>query len=282
MGQAWLQELLDVLRERKQIVLYGPPGTGKTFLAREIAYHLSAPEAVRLVQFHPAYTYEDFFEGYRPEKNSDGMVGFTLKPGPLRKMAAEASRNPGQPHVLIIDEINRANLAKVFGELYFLLEYRQSKIELQYSPETFSLPRNVFIIATMNTADRSIAQFDIALRRRFAFIELHPDEPPVRDVLAEWAGDEKNDERPALLRALNDAIGDQHRDFKIGPAYLMREEAATPAGLERVWRYDLLPMLEEYYYGRLDRSQVNDRFGLRSVRARASRGPYGTTEDAGS
>jgi 5-methylcytosine-specific restriction protein B len=203
MGQEWLQELLDVLRERKQIVLYGPPGTGKTFLAREIASHLTAPEAVRLAQFHPAYTYEDFFEGYRPAESREGVVGFTLKPGPLRKMAAEAARNPAQPHVLIIDEINRANLANVFGELYFLLEYREANIELQYSPERFSLPRNVVIIGTMNTADRSIAQFDVALRRRFAFIELHPDEPPVCDVLAHWAGDETSDERPALLRALN-------------------------------------------------------------------------------
>lgn len=270
MGREWLRELLEVLAGRKQIVLYGPPGTGKTFLAREIAYHVAAPEAVRLVQFHPAYTYEDFFEGYRPVEGRDGAVGFALRPGPLRKLAAEASRNPAQPYVLIIDEINRANLAKVFGELYFLLEYRQAKIELQYSPETFALPRNVFIIGTMNTADRSITQFDVALRRRFAFIELHPDEPPVLDLLAHWVGHAAGDERPALLRALNEEIGDRDRDFRIGPAYLMREEAAAPEGLERIWRYDLLPLLEEHYFGQLSRSQVHSRFGLAAIRVRAA------------
>ena len=282
MPQPWLQELVDVLAGRRQIVLYGPPGTGKTFLAQEIAHHIAAPEAVRLVQFHPAYCYEDFFEGYRPVEKRDGTVGFALKPGPLRNMAAEAARSPGQPHVLIIDEINRANLAKVFGELYFLLEYRRKSIELQYSPGQFSLPRNVFIIGTMNTADRSIAQFDMALRRRFAFIELHPDEPPVRDVLAEWAGNADSDDRPALLRALNEAMGEEDRDFKIGPAYLMRDEAATPQGLERIWRYDLLPLLEEHYYGRLGRSQVRQRFGLQAMRTRASRESARTAEDIGS
>ena len=124
----------------------------------------------------------------------------------------------------------------------------------------------------MNTADRSIAQFDAALRRRFAFIELHPDEPPVRDVLAAWTGAENHDERPFLLRTLNDAIEEEDRDFKIGPAYLMRDEAATPEGLERIWRYDLLPLLEEHYFGRLSRSQVHSRFGLTAVRKRAAGG----------
>jgi 5-methylcytosine-specific restriction protein B len=282
MPQSWLQELVDVLAGRRQVVLYGPPGTGKTFLAQEIAHHIAAPEAVRLVQFHPAYSYEDFFEGYRPVEKHDGTVGFALKPGPLRNMATEAARSLGQPHVLIIDEINRTNLPKVFGELYFLLEYRRKSIELQYSPGQFSLPRNVFIVGTMNTADRSIAQFDVALRRRFAFIELHPDEPPVRDVLAEWAGNAGGDDRPALLRALNDAMGEEDWDFKIGPAYLMRDEAATPQGLERIWRYDLLPLLEEHYYGRLGRSQVRQRFGLQAVRTRASRESARTAEDIGS
>jgi 5-methylcytosine-specific restriction protein B len=282
MPRLWLQELVDVLAGRRQVVLYGPPGTGKTFLAQEIAHHIAAPEAVRLIQFHPAYSYEDFFEGYRPVEKRDGTVGFALKPGPLRNMATEAARSPGRPHVLIIDEINRANLAKVFGELYFLLEYRRKSIELQYSPGQFSLPRNVFIIGTMNTADRSVAQFDAALRRRFAFIELHPDEPPVRDVLTEWAGNADSNDRPALLRALNEAMGEEDRDFKIGPAYLMRDEAATPEGLERIWQYDLLPLLEEHYYGRLGRSQVRQRFGLQAVRTRASRKGARIAEDIGS
>lgn len=268
-NQAWLQEVIDLLQERQQVVLYGPPGTGKTFLAQEIARHVAERDAVRLVQFHPSYSYEDFFEGYRPTGGQDGSVGFTLTAGPLRKLASDARVNPGEPYVLIVDEINRANLAKVFGELYFLLEYRYAKIGLQYSPgESFSLPPNVFVIGTMNTADRSIALVDAAIRRRFAFVELHPDEPPVRDLLATWlaANHKEGDQRAALLRALNDAIGEEDRDFMIGPSYLMRPLAEQPAGLERIWRHDLLPLLEEHYYGRLTRGQVKARFGLDAIR----------------
>ena len=172
--------------------------------------------------------------------------------------------------MLIIDEMNRANLAKVFGELYFLLEYRDRSIQLQYSPDrAFRLPENLFIIGTMNTADRSIALLDAAMRRRFAFVELHPDEPPVSDVLARFvaAKGRSGDQRAALLAALNAAIEDTDRDFKIGPSYLMRGEAATDAGLERIWKHDILPLLEEHYYGRLTRAQVHERFGLASLQA---------------
>ncbi len=273
MHQEWLQELIDLLQERQQIVLYGPPGTGKTFLAQEIARHVAERDAVRLVQFHPSYSYEDFFEGYRPTGGQDGSVGFALTAGPLRKLASDARVNQGEPYVLIVDEINRANLAKVFGELYFLLEYRNAKIGLQYSPgESFSLPPNVFFIGTMNTADRSIALVDAAIRRRFAFIELHPDDPPVRDVLANWlaANHKEGDERAALLQALNDAISEEDRDFKIGPSYLMRPLAEQPTGLDRIWRHDLLPLLEEHYYGRLTRGQVQARFGLDAIRHKLS------------
>ena len=170
--------------------------------------------------------------------------------------------------MLIIDEMNRANLAKVFGELYFLLEYRDKSIQLQYCPEeAFSLPENLFIIGTMNTADRSIALLDSAMRRRFAFVELHPDEPPVRDVLASFVAATRGPEtdRAALLNALNAAIEDTDRDFKIGPSYLMRPEAETPAGLARIWKHDILPLLEEHYYGRITRAQVHERFGLASL-----------------
>jgi 5-methylcytosine-specific restriction enzyme B len=269
--QDWLNELIGLLQERQQIVLYGPPGTGKTYLAQAIARHVADRDAVRLVQFHPSYAYEDFFEGFRPANSPDGSVGFTLTAGPLRMLASDARVSPGEPYVLVVDEINRANLAKVFGELYFLLEYRDAKIGLQYSPgESFSLPRNVFFIGTMNTADRSIALVDAAIRRRFAFVELHPDEPPVRDLLVNWlaASHKEGDGRAGLLRALNDAIGEEDRDFKIGPSYMMRPEAESMSGLERVWRYDLLPLLEEHYYGRLTRSQIHSRFGLDAIQAR--------------
>ena len=180
MDQAELVKIADLLWERKQIILYGPPGTGKTYLARELARHLTDDGAVKLVQFHPSYTYEDFFEGFRPEPGGSGTLTFTLRAGPFRDFAEVAGANPTTAYILIIDEINRANLAKVFGELYFLLEYRDESISLQYSPDKeFTLPQNLFIIGTMNTADRSIARIDTAMRRRFAFVELDPRIPPV-------------------------------------------------------------------------------------------------------
>ncbi|WP_395153824.1 AAA family ATPase, partial [Ilumatobacter sp.] len=124
-SEEWLDETVDLLNEQRQIVFYGPPGTGKTYLARKIAAHLVGEERVRLVQFHPSYTYEDFFEGFRPAANdSGGGVSLELRPGPLRRLATEAQEHPDQAFVLVIDELNRANIAKVFGELYFLLEYR--------------------------------------------------------------------------------------------------------------------------------------------------------------
>ena len=169
MDAAELEKIRDLLWERKQVIFYGPPGTGKTYLATRLARHLTEDGAVKLVQFHPSYTYEDFFEGYRPSPGGDGSLTFTLRAGPFRDFAEVAAANPSTAYILIIDEINRANLAKVFGELCFLLEYRDSSISLQYSPDKeFTLPQNLFIIGTMNTADRSIARIDTAMRRRFS------------------------------------------------------------------------------------------------------------------
>jgi 5-methylcytosine-specific restriction protein B len=268
MPVASLDEIIELLDARRQIVFYGPPGTGKTFLALELARHIVGPEhrdRQRLVQFHPSYAYEDFFEGYRPSETASGQASFEIVSGPLRQIARDAGANPGQPFVLVIDELNRANLAKVFGELYFLLEYRERSIRLQYRPsEAFTLPPNLYLIGTMNTADRSIALLDAAMRRRFAFVELHPDEEPVAGVLARYlaATASSDDPRAGLLAALNDAIDEADRDFKIGPSYLMRPEAATEQGLQRIWRHDILPLLEEHYYGRMSRAELRDSFGL--------------------
>jgi len=119
---------------------------------------------VEIVQFHPSYAYEDFVEGYRPTLTDAGQPGFELVPGPLKRVAEKAVANPETKHVLLIDEINRGNIAKVFGELYYLLEYRDQKINLQYNhKEQFGLPKNLWLIGTMNTADRSIALIDAAL-----------------------------------------------------------------------------------------------------------------------
>jgi 5-methylcytosine-specific restriction protein B len=264
----WLQECIDLLRDRPQLIFYGPPGTGKTYIAQELARHLTTEANVKIVQFHPAYTYEDFFEGYRPKEQGGGHVGFALTPGPLRSLVDKAKDNPEAVYVLIIDEINRGNLAKIFGELYFLLEYRDNAIDLLYSAdntEPFSLPKNILILGTMNTADRSIALVDAAMRRRFAFLPLHPSESPTNGVLRKWLKVKNHPVEVAdLLEKLNARIEDP--DFKIGPSYFMRPAVydAGGKGLERVWRTAILPLLEEHHYG--DGIDVRARYGLDAIR----------------
>jgi 5-methylcytosine-specific restriction protein B len=263
----WLDELIDLLNDKPQVILYGPPGTGKTFLAQEVAEALAGPERVTLVQFHPSYSYEDFFEGYRPTGSGDGGVALALVPGPFRKVVDAARANPSEPHFLIIDEINRANLAKVFGELYFLLEYRERSIQLLYSSGddagAFSLPENVFMIGTMNTADRSIALVDAAMRRRFLFHSLHPEEQRLDEVLRAWLEARGLPQgRADLLVELNRRIPD--KDFKLGPSYLMTPAVADESGLDRIWRSAILPLLEEYHLA--DGVDVESRYGLPALR----------------
>ena len=264
MDQAELAKIVDLLWERKQIILYGPPGTGKTYLASKLARHLTDDGAVKLVQFHPSYTYEDFFEGFRPEPGGSGTLTFTLRAGPFRDFAEVAADNPTTAYILIIDEINRANLAKVFGELYFLLEYRDESISLQYSPgKEFTLPQNLFLIGTMNTADRSIARIDTAMRRRFAFVELDPRIPPVEGLLSRWL-DERHlpSEAALLLDELNSRIEDS--DAAIGPSYLMDDRIyQRDDGLDRVWQYSIMPLLEDLFYGQHD---LEEHYGLPSLR----------------
>lgn len=272
-----IQEVIRLLQTRQQIVFYGPPGTGKTYLAGKIARFLAGEEHgdhVKTVQFHPSYAYEDFFEGYRPAKSDGGDVGFSLEPGPLRRIAAEASLdgNRDKPYFLIIDEMNRGNLAKIFGELYFLLEYRDQGINLQYNPQqTFVLPPNLFIIGTMNTADRSIAMVDAAIRRRFAFVELHPQEGMISGMLERFL---ETTGQPALradlLNALNSELGDTKRDLMIGPSYFMKEHAETDQGLAEIWKYELLPLLEEHYFGQMSREKIREKFGLAAIRRKGS------------
>jgi len=256
------------------LIFYGPPGTGKTYLAQHLAQFLvgGKPENVKLVQFHPAYSYEDFFEGFRPVQTADGQgVTFKPLPGPLLRLVDAARQRPEEPYVLIIDEINRGNLAKIFGELYFLLEYRDKAVDLLYSSaegtgQAFTLPENLVIIGTMNTADRSIALVDAAMRRRFAFVELHPEEAPTQEMLGRWlASRELPDDAARLLAELNARIED--RDFKIGPSYLMRPRIYhDKSGFERVWRTQILPLLEEHHYG--DGIDVAERYGLPALRHR--------------
>ena len=249
----FLEEINALLEEKKQVIFQGPPGTGKTYVAQAMARHLAgAAHRVTLVQFHPSYAYEDFIEGYRPTLLGS-TAGFELRDGPL-KWAAEQARSdpPTTKHFLIIDEINRGNLAKVFGELYFLLEYRDKAMRLQYSDEEFSVPRNLYIIGTMNTADRSIALVDLALRRRFAFVRFDTGEEPVKGLLRRWlrANEPGTEWVARVVERANDALDD--RDAAVGPSYFMKK-GLTKERAERIWKHDVLPYIEERLYGERER-----------------------------
>jgi 5-methylcytosine-specific restriction protein B len=241
-----LIEIAALLEAKHQLVFYGPPGTGKTFVARKLAATLAGdPARVRLVQFHPSYAYEDFVEGFRP-RLIGGVAGFELVPGPLKRLAALAAADPAHLHFLVIDEMNRGNVAKVFGELYFLLEYRDEPVELQYSAVPFAMPGNLRIIGTMNTADRSIALLDAALRRRFGFIPFFPDREPIAGLLHRWL--ERH--RPEMVwvagvvdRA-NARLAD--RNGAIGPSFFLRADL-DDARLGLIWKHEIMPYLEDHF-----------------------------------
>ncbi len=245
-------DLYDMLLEKKQLILYGPPGTGKTYVAQELGKWLTGlaePPAERLemVQFHPAYSYEDFIEGIRPEsrRTDDGrfIVDYPPRAGVFRRFCRIAQANPDQPHVFIIDEINRGNIPRIFGELMLLLEYRERDVPLPYSGERFRIPPNVYLIGTMNTADRSIALVDFALRRRFHFVHFRADP----DLLQRWLAQHSVPVPylAALYRRLSqEAIEDP--DYAVGVSYFINPDL-TEAKLARIWRYSILPYLIEYH-----------------------------------
>jgi MoxR-like ATPase len=248
----YLHEVERLIRDKGQLIFYGPPGTGKTYVAHQLALHFAgSDERVKLVQFHPSYAYEDFVEGYRP-KEINGQPGFGLMAGPLKEIADAAADAPDELFVLIIDEINRGNVAKVFGELYFLLEYREERIRLQYSAGEFTLPRNLWLVGTMNTADRSIALMDAALRRRFYFVPFFPDEPPVAGLLRRWLRKNKPDLEwvADVVDRANAELGD--RNVAIGPSYFMRANLSEE-WVDLIWKHAVLPYVAEQFFGETDR-----------------------------
>lgn len=276
--EEFLREIEELLLDKGQVVFYGPPGTGKTYVADRIAEAIQPdPERRLTVQFHPSISYEDFFEGYRPRLEA-GQMTYELRRGPLALLAQRAATAPGVPHVLVIDELNRAALPRVFGELLYLLEYRNKEVRTAYRPDTpFRLPSNLYLIGTMNTADRSVAVIDAALRRRFHFIPFVPHEGPLSGVLRSWL---KKQEEPGWIAGLVDGVNDAlrvllqgahllvgHSHFLVAGAGPGRPTVLTEQRLRRTWDYGIYPMIEDQLHGRPDQlaeftwDAVLERFG---------------------
>ena len=276
----FLEEISALLEDKKQVIFQGPPGTGKTYVAQKLAEHWAGSDSnVMLVQFHPSYAYEDFVQGFRPKTADGGQVTFELRDGPLRQIARSAAADATGKYYLIIDEINRGNIAKVFGELYFLLEYRDTPMRLQYSDEPFSLPPNLYIIGTMNTADRSIALVDLALRRRFYFVEFHPNEEPIKDLLRRWLTKHGQDTWVAdLVDRANAELKDHHA--AIGPSYFMKKDL-DETSVRRIWKHSILPYIEERLFGEIDRVKEFDIDKLRGADAHVSASEDGMVQEEG-
>ena len=253
MNEASYDSLCHLLHLKKNIILQGAPGVGKTFTAKRLAYSMIGHkeiEQVEMVQFHQNYSYEDFIMGYKPTE--DG--GFTLRPGIFYNFCKKAKCNPEKDYFFIIDEINRGNLSKVFGELLMLIEnnYRDERIKLAYSGEDFCVPKNVYLIGLMNTADRSLAMIDYALRRRFSFIDIEPgfDTEGFKHYQTDLHHDTFDKVIEAIkqlnsLIAADDSLGP---GFCIGHSYFCEQKAITQEWLENVVNYDIAPMLKEYWF----------------------------------
>lgn len=254
--------LTNILRAKKNVILQGAPGVGKTFVAKRLAYSMMGVkdiERVMMVQFHQSYSYEDFIEGFRPSS-----MGFELTKGSFYDFCKRAAEDTENDYFFIIDEINRGNLSKIFGELFMLIENdkRGHKLQLLYSHEMFYVPTNVYLIGMMNTADRSLALLDYALRRRFAFFDLKPGFATKGfSAYQNQLGNAAFDKLIGCVSALNDTIAADEslgEGFCIGHSYFCGMKPGEPieSKLAAIVEYELIPLLREYWFD--EPSKVRD------------------------
>lgn len=252
MDEASYETLVSLIRKKKNVILQGAPGVGKTYAAKRLAYSMMGEkdaERVMMVQFHQSYSYEDFIMGFRPSEK-----GFELKHGAFYTFCKKAEEDSDNEYFFIIDEINRGNLSKIFGELFMLIESDKRGVELRllYANEKFSVPANVYIIGMMNTADRSLALLDYALRRRFAFFEMQPGfETDGFRAYRMALQSERFDKLILCVENLNNAIAADEslgEGFRIGHSYFCNLKEADEQTLSNIVEYELIPLLKEYWF----------------------------------
>ena len=263
MRESDMETLVSQLRRKMNIILQGAPGTGKTYAAKRLAYLMMGKRddsRVRIVQFHQNTAYDDFVCGYRPVEGG----GYEARAGVFVQFCRKAASDPGRKYFFIIDEINRANISKVLGELLMLIEkdHREDKVTLALNGEFFSVPRNVYIIGMMNTADRGLALIDYALRRRFAFFEMRPalENPAFRAAVEESGGKRLVALVDAVIE-LNDTIAADPalgRGFRIGHSYFCDDGQEADAA-KAIIRFEIAPLLEEYWFDDPDRADTEIR-----------------------
>ena len=261
----------------RNIIFYGPPGTGKTRLAKLLAQALSEEELPgtdsrwRLVQFHPSYSYQDFVQGLRPSLESSGL-SYIITTGPFLEICAHAEAEPDRFFVLVIEEINRGDPARIFGELVYGLEYRGEEVQLSLEA-TLKVPPNLIVVGTMNSADRSIAITDLGLRRRFGFFRVEPDPSVISELMVG-----NSDLVAGVLEGLNSWLEQvKGRDYTLGHSYFLNPSyhPFTAAAIERIWRLDVQPLMEEYFSSQpelLTEARAVWKKSIASTAARLARG----------